>query len=169
MDEAVIKMSAVSKRFGTHQVLDHVDLFVPQKSVFAFLGNNGAGKSTAIRLIVGLSSPDAGCIHVLGRNIVKERASILRDIACLVEAPSAYPNLTAREFLKTGCFTRGISWHQHVVNLVALGGAKRLRVPIMNLLKLRTGIRWVSYGNPVLFWLEFVSSILRRLVFVSIR
>ena len=103
MQNCAIQMTDVVKSFKQHQVLKDLNLVVPERSIFAFLGNNGEGKSTAIRLMLGLLHPDQGSIHLLGKDIGKERSWILQQVGCLVEAPSAYPNLTAREFLRIAC------------------------------------------------------------------
>lgn len=99
MSELAIEMAEVSKSFGQHHVLRELDLKVPVQSIFAFVGNNGEGKSTAIRLILGLLLPDRGQVHLFGRAMPHQRKEMISSIGCLVEAPSAYPNLTAREFL----------------------------------------------------------------------
>ena len=56
----VIQMTGVCKAFGSHQVIDKLSMEVPEHSIFAFLGNNGEGKSTVIRLITGLLRADRG-------------------------------------------------------------------------------------------------------------
>ena len=101
MSEA-ITLERIEKSYGRRTVLDGLDLAVPEGSVFAFLGNNGHGKSTTIRLISGLSAPDRGTVRLFGRDIARAKRDALRETGFLIEAPSAYPNLTAAEFLRIG-------------------------------------------------------------------
>ena len=125
MASQVIDMRAVRKAFGTHQVIDGLSLSMPEHSIFGFLGNNGAGKSTVIRMITGLLRADAGDIEVLGLDVRTERQAILRQIGAIVDAPSLYPNLTAAEFLRIGCTIKKLPWSdiERVLMLVDMLGA----------------------------------------------
>jgi ABC-type multidrug transport system ATPase subunit len=157
MSNNAVYLSQVSKRFGKHQVLNNINLKVPEQSIFAFLGNNGEGKSTAIRLIVGLLKPDAGAIEVLGRNILQHRQTILREIGCLVEAPSVYPNLTAREFLSIGCSIKNLptSDIDRVLELVQLHTDKHRRIGQFSLgMKQRIALAHALLGTPKLLILD---------------
>lgn len=99
MSTNAVELRSIRKSFGRHCVLKGVDLDVPSGSVFAFLGNNGQGKSTTIRVLLGLMRADAGSARVLGCDVTRERRDVLARVGCLVEAPSAYPNLRGIEFL----------------------------------------------------------------------
>ncbi len=85
------------------KVLKGLDLNVPEGSIYGFLGGNGAGKSTTIRAILGLLSPQSGSIEVFGKNIQKNKQAILQKIGTLIESPSLYKHLNAREILKITC------------------------------------------------------------------
>ncbi|WP_395008915.1 ABC transporter ATP-binding protein [Undibacterium sp.] len=157
MSEFAIQMTNVSKCFDQHQVLKNLNLAVPYKSIFAFLGNNGEGKSTAIRLIVGLLKPDKGSIQVLGRHVNVERQLILREIGCLVEAPSAYPNLTAYEFLKIACSIKGLPLSEisRVLELVGLQVEQRRLIRHFSLgMKQRLALAHALIGRPKLLILD---------------
>lgn len=109
--------------------IDGLSLTMPEHSIFGFLGNNGAGKSTVIRMITGLLRADAGQIDVLGLDVRSARKAILKQIGALVDAPSLYPNLTAAEFLRIGCTFKNLAWSEidRVLLLVDMHGAgKRL-------------------------------------------
>ncbi|MBR7800544.1 ATP-binding cassette domain-containing protein [Undibacterium fentianense] len=152
-----IEMTAVSKRFGHLQVLQGLDLQVPRKSIFAFLGNNGEGKSTAIRLIVGLLQPDSGSIRVLDKDIRSHRQTILRDLGCLVEAPSAYPNLTAFEFLKIACLVKSLpnSEIERVLDSVGLRVDTQRLIRHFSLgMKQRLALAHALLGQPKLLILD---------------
>lgn len=69
MSEAVIELEGLGKCFGTHAALDGLDLRVPAGSVFGFLGRNGAGKTTAIKHLLGLLKADRGCARIFGQPV----------------------------------------------------------------------------------------------------
>lgn len=157
MSEFAIQMTNVGKYFGRHQVLKNLNLSVPYKSIFAFLGNNGEGKSTAIRLIVGLLQPDRGEIQVLGRHVHVERQQILREVGCLVEAPSAYPNLSAFEFLKIACVIKAMPSSEigRVLELVGLQVEQGRLIRHFSLgMKQRLALAHALIGRPKLLILD---------------
>lgn len=100
----VVKLSGVTKRFGTQVALDHVSLEVPPGVVFALLGENGAGKSTCIRTFLGLTDPDAGRAEVLGLDSHKDSLAIRQRVGYVPERPTLYEWMTVDEI---GWFTAG--------------------------------------------------------------
>lgn len=92
--EFAIRTDSLTKRFGSQLVVNEVDLRVPVGSVFGFLGPNGSGKTTTIRLLLGLASATTGEIEVLGRRIPEELRSVLPEVGALVEGPGFYPYLS---------------------------------------------------------------------------
>lgn len=152
-----IELRAVDKFFGQHHVLRHLDLQVPERSVFAFLGNNGHGKSTTIRLIAGLANADAGSVQVLGRDIRVERQQALAEMGCLIEAPSAYPNLTAREFLSIATRVKQLPGSEidRVLELAGLQADRRQRIEHFSLgMKQRLALAFALVGKPRLLVLD---------------
>ena len=93
----VIRLSNVTKRFGTQAALDNVTLEVPSGVVFALLGENGAGKSTAIRTMLGLIEPDSGESEVLGLSSRKQGLEIRRRVGYVPERPTLYEWMTVGE------------------------------------------------------------------------
>ncbi|MCK5329821.1 MAG: ATP-binding cassette domain-containing protein, partial [Candidatus Marinimicrobia bacterium] len=91
----VIKITKVSKSFGTLKAVNDLSLSVPEGAIFGFLGPNGAGKSTTIRMLLGLIKPDTGKITLLGQSITTGRNSALRKVGAFVEEPDFYINLSA--------------------------------------------------------------------------
>lgn len=98
--ETVIATRSAAKRYGEVLAVDSLDLDVRRGEVYGFLGRNGAGKTTTIRMVLGLIRPTSGEISVLGRQLKPGETSVFRRIGFLVEAASAYPNLTVRENLE---------------------------------------------------------------------
>jgi ABC-2 type transport system ATP-binding protein len=98
-DAPAIELRGLTKRFGSTLALDHVDLVVPPGLVFGFLGRNGAGKTTALRILSGLAGPTAGTAHVLGHEVTHAPNAVRSRIGFLPDVPGLYPWLTAREYL----------------------------------------------------------------------
>jgi ABC-2 type transport system ATP-binding protein len=93
-DAAAIATSGLTKRFRGRAVVDGLDLLVPRGSVFGFLGPNGSGKTTTIRMLLGLVSPSAGGIEVLGERMPDRAAGVLPRVGALVEGPAFAPYLS---------------------------------------------------------------------------
>jgi ABC-2 type transport system ATP-binding protein len=87
---SAIQLNGISKRFGKTIALDDVSFIVPQGVVCAVLGANGAGKTTAIRILLGLEAPDAGTAEVLGMSSTKQSLDICRRVGYVAEKPPLY-------------------------------------------------------------------------------
>jgi ABC-2 type transport system ATP-binding protein len=90
----VIRTRALTKRYGDLRAVDAVNLEVSAGDVYGFLGANGSGKTTAVRMLLGLVLPTSGEAEVLGRPMPTARRSVLPHIGSLVESPAAYPHLS---------------------------------------------------------------------------
>jgi ABC-2 type transport system ATP-binding protein len=101
---AVIRLQGVTKRYGSQVALDHVSFDVPPGVVFALLGENGAGKSTCIRVLLGLADPDAGQAIVLGLDSQRHSLEIRSRVGYVAERPTLYEWMTVAEI---GWFTAG--------------------------------------------------------------
>ena len=157
MTAAIIEMTGVSKAFGDRRVLDQLNLSVPEHSLFAFLGNNGHGKSTTIKLITGLLRADQGDIRVLGLDIKKQRNEVLKQIGCLIDYPSLYPNLDAGEFLSIGCLIKDLPTPEidRVLELVSMRDAKHVLIGKYSLgMKQRLALAHALLGKPKLLILD---------------
>jgi ABC-2 type transport system ATP-binding protein len=89
----------LTKRFGQQVAVDSLDLLVPTGSVYGFLGPNGSGKTTTIRMLLGLISPTSGAVEVLGRPMPRESTAVLPRVGALVEGPAFHPYLSGRDNL----------------------------------------------------------------------
>jgi ABC-2 type transport system ATP-binding protein len=94
-----IQTEGLTKRFGEMAAVDGIDLAVPVGSVFGFLGPNGSGKTTTIRVLLGLINASEGSWHVLGRSMPDQARDVLPDVGALIEGPAFYPWLTGRQNL----------------------------------------------------------------------
>jgi len=92
--DLAIETSGLSKRFASHAAVDAIDLAVPSGSVFGFLGPNGSGKTTTIRMLLGLATASDGWMRVLGVDLPGRLSSVLPRVGALVEGPAFYPFLS---------------------------------------------------------------------------
>jgi ABC-2 type transport system ATP-binding protein len=99
MVELAIKTSQLTKRFGDQAAVDGINLSVPKGSVFGFLGPNGSGKTTTIRMLLGLAEATEGTIELLGEEVPKRIEQILPKVGALVEGPAFYPFMSGRNNL----------------------------------------------------------------------
>ena len=97
--EAPVLTRGLTKRFRAQTAVDAVDLEVPAGAVYGFLGPNGSGKTTTIRMLLGLVTPTAGAITMLGRPMPERSTDVLRRIGALVEGPAFHPYLSGRQNL----------------------------------------------------------------------
>lgn len=99
MPDTAVSTRALVKRYHGITAVNSLDLDVRRGEIYGFLGRNGAGKATTIRMLLGLIRPSGGNITVLGRRIRAGETSVFSHIGFLVETATAYPNLTVRENL----------------------------------------------------------------------
>ncbi|MET1086404.1 MAG: ABC transporter ATP-binding protein [Arthrobacter sp.] len=89
-----IETQGLTKRFGQQVAVDGLDLAVPQGAVFGFLGPNGSGKTTTIRMLLGLAAASAGSVRLLGMDMPGRFQDVLPRVGALVEGPAFYPFLS---------------------------------------------------------------------------
>ncbi|GKV56073.1 ABC transporter ATP-binding protein [Sporosarcina sp. NCCP-2222] len=157
MSEFIIETKNLTKKFGATRVVNHVDLKVKKGEIYGFLGPNGAGKTTTIRMLLGLARPSKGSIHMFGKDIRKEKLAILRKVGSLVEYPSYYGHLTARENLEAVRVLLDVpkSRIDEVLSIVRLTKDAKRPVKGFSLgMKQRLGIATALLGNPELLILD---------------
>ena len=99
-DKIVIRAEGLTKQFGDFVATDHVSFEVHEGEIFGFLGANGAGKTTAMRMLCGLSQPSDGKATVAGFDVAKEHEQVKRHIGYMSQKFSLYDDLTVEENLK---------------------------------------------------------------------
>lgn len=97
--ELAISVRGLTKIFDGRKVVDDFDMEVPKGAIYGFLGPNGSGKTTTIRMMCGLLTPDAGAGHCLGFDILSEQNSIKENVGYMTQRFSLYADLTIRENL----------------------------------------------------------------------
>ncbi|WP_154605355.1 ABC transporter ATP-binding protein [Arthrobacter sp. AQ5-05] len=95
-DGPAIETHDLTKRFGKQTAVDRLELSVPAGAIFGFLGPNGSGKTTTIRMLLGLATASSGTATVLGRLMPRELDTVLPRVGTLVEGPAFYPFLSGR-------------------------------------------------------------------------
>src|SRR5436190_17702177 len=99
MSEPVIQLLNVRKSFGKHPVLKGLNLTIERGQIFALLGRNGAGKTTAIRMLMGLLNRDGGSIAVLGRDPQQEPLAVRESVGFLAEDQHMFGWMTIAQLL----------------------------------------------------------------------
>lgn len=105
---AIIRVQHLSKQFGEINAVDDLSFSVDKGEVYGFLGQNGAGKSTTIRMLLTLIQPTDGTIEILGLDLQKHRNEILRQTGAIIEKPDLYKYLTATENLRLFASMSGV-------------------------------------------------------------
>ena len=96
---AVIEAKSLTKRYGKHVAVDHIDLAIAEGEVFGLLGPNGAGKTTTILMVMGLTDVTEGTVRVLGLDPARQPLAVKRNIGYMPDSVGFYDTLTARENL----------------------------------------------------------------------
>lgn len=110
MSDPVVRTHGLTKRYrGGVLALDRADLRIERGEVYGFLGLNGAGKTTAIRMLLGMISPTAGYAELFGRRVHAEAVELWRRVGHLVETAAAFPGLTVLENLEVARRLQGVT------------------------------------------------------------
>ncbi len=143
--------------FGRHRVLHDLALHVEEGRIYGFLGRNGAGKSTTIRLFLKLLRPSAGRIRIFGRDLGNDYRSCLRQIGAMVEAPGLYDHLSGYDNLRVAQILRGLPEGsiREALDLTGLAPDAQRPVGQYSLgMKQRLGLAWALLGRPRLLILD---------------
>ena len=156
---SVIKVQNISKHFGSLKAVDDLSFEVKTGQVFGFLGQNGSGKSTTIRMLLSLIHPTSGNIEIFGKRIEKDREAILEQVGAIIERPDLYPYLSAREHLELFAKVRKQKIGEANINatLEKVGLAHRAKDKVQTFslgMKQRLGIGIALVHNPSLIILD---------------
>ncbi|MBC1778235.1 ATP-binding cassette domain-containing protein [Listeria booriae] len=108
MRENILETAALSKKFGDNYAVDHVNMTVQKGDIYGFIGKNGAGKTTFIRLITELMYKNGGDVSLFGSTHPKDIHQARKRIGAVIEGPSLYPNMTAHQNLNYYLLQKGI-------------------------------------------------------------
>jgi ABC-type multidrug transport system ATPase subunit len=152
-----IRTDQLSYCRGRQLIVDHLSLRVPAGSIFGFLGPNGSGKTTTIRLLLGLIQTTNPGIQLFGQELRDYRLPILRKTGALIEAPVLYPHLSGYENIEIGRLARRVERKQagSVLEMVGLARDAKKRVGSYSLgMRQRLRIALALLGNPDLLILD---------------
>lgn len=152
MSEIVLKTDGLTKQFGKRYAVDGLGLEVQRGDIFGFLGQNGAGKSTTIRMVLGLVRPTSGKIMLLGSDMARASMKALRRTGAIVESPAFYDRLSGRRNLQMfAAMSGGASEARinEVLNIVGLWGRAGDQVRVYSHgMRQRLGIAQALLPNP---------------------
>lgn len=157
MGNYIVETVGLSKEFKRFKAVDNINLKIEEGKIYGFLGTNGAGKSTTLKMLLGLVKPTKGQVKILDMNINKNREDILSKIGALIESPSYYGHLTAYENLEI--LRRVLKLEKNsieeVLKTVKLWDVRNKKVKEFSLgMKQRLGIAEALIGNPKLLILD---------------
>ena len=151
MSEYLLATHGLTKQFGHHKAVDHVDLHVKKGSIYGFIGRNGAGKTTFLKMISGLSQPTSGEIEMFGYKNAQLK-NVRSRISCLIESPGLYGNMSAYDNLAVKCRLFGINDKRYIENIlktVGLSNVGKKKTKHFSLgMKQRLGIAQAIVGEP---------------------
>ena len=154
----IIQTSGLSYRHSRHvPTLSNINLCVPRGSIYGFLGPNGSGKTTTLSLLLGLLPNQQGEIEIFGQHLQANREAVLGKIGALIETPSLYGHLTARENLEVYRSTYGATKArvEEVLRIVGLADTgKKLAKQFSLGMKQRLSIALALLPSPELLILD---------------
>jgi ABC-type multidrug transport system ATPase subunit len=155
----IIEVKNLSKDFNEIRAVDDLSFTVEEGQVYGFLGQNGAGKSTTIRMLLTLIRPTAGSISIFGLDLYKHRNEILRQVGAIIEKPDLYKYLTALENLKLFSAMSGVRLTEKKLmeQLEMVGLAERAKSKVKTYsqgMKQRLGIATALVHDPRLIILD---------------
>ena len=154
---AVIQTMGLSKRYKDRWAVDHLDLRVEQGDIYGFIGQNGAGKSTTLKLLCGLARPTQGEALIFGKPV---RDSVARRrVGALIEQPGLYPDLSGRENLRLYAALLGLDSPARQVEEISktVGLSPGEKKPVRHYsmgMKQRLGVALALLGGPDLLLLD---------------
>ncbi|MCA9940501.1 MAG: ABC transporter ATP-binding protein [Anaerolineales bacterium] len=122
MNEIVVRVRELSKQFGDNRALDAVSFEMKQGEVVGYVGPNGSGKTTTMRILLGLLPPDGGSIEIFGHDVQREFAHIGPRLGAVLDAHCLHPQLTVRETLMFYAELYGLNRSQRQENIAWLAG-----------------------------------------------
>ncbi|ETT54586.1 multidrug ABC transporter ATPase [Paenibacillus sp. FSL R7-269] len=152
MSEYVLQTNQLTKRFKGSVALDKVNISIRKGAIYGFIGQNGAGKSTLMRIVTGLAFPSEGTIELFGTGTERELTEARKRMGLIIEGPSLFPQMTARENLEVNRLLRGIPGQDSIrrmLELVGLQDTGRKKVKNFSLgMKQRLGLAVAMLNDP---------------------
>ena len=152
MSEYILKTSNLTKKYKNYKAINNVSLSLETGKIYGLIGRNGAGKSTFMKLIAGLSYPDEGHIELFGHTKESEIQLERKRIGCMIESPSINLSMTAKENMKLHRIIRGIpdeKIEDELLSLLDINNTGKKKVKNFSLgMKQRLGIAITLINSP---------------------
>ena len=149
---AILRTQNLTKRYGTKAAVDNVSLTVEKGDIFGLIGQNGAGKTTFMRMVTSLARPDGGTIELFGETEKAKIDGLRQRMGCVIETPALFYNLTGFQNLEYYRIQRGITDKNRVrecLELVGLTDTGKKKVKNFSLgMKQRLGLSLAILGKP---------------------
>ena len=153
----MIRAEGLSKFYDSRCVVDNVSFEIADQEIVGFLGLNGAGKTTVLRMLSGILSPSSGAIEINGRDLLSDPASLRWKIGFLPERPPVYEDMVVHQYLEFAAQLRGQSTHRvaEVTELTGLDNVSKQRIGTLSHgYRQRLGIAQAIVHNPALVVLD---------------
>lgn len=158
MKDIVLQTENLTKKYGNFTALDHVSIRLEQKHIYGFIGENGAGKSTFMKIVTGLCYPTEGTYSILGKEKEPDREKMRKYVGSMIEAPALYPNYSVMRNLELQRILMGNpdkTVCDKVLDMVGLTEVSHKKVSNLSMgMKQRLGIAKTLIGNPKILILD---------------
>lgn len=149
--EYILTTENLTKVYGKHRAADQINIHIKKGEVYGLIGRNGAGKTTILKMICGLSTPTSGSFTFKGKSGAELKKN-MKSIGSLIETPGLFPKMTAFQNVKLKCLSMGIKDDDYVNSLleqVGLSNVGKKNAQSFSLgMKQRLGIALALVGNP---------------------
>lgn len=154
-----LETRSLAKAYGRKHAVSDFNMHVPEGSIYGFVGKNGAGKSTVMKMVDHLVHPTSGCIYLFGQESDAKEQEILRRVGSLIEDPGVLPNMSAKDNLLCKALAIGLVNPQErcseILETIGLKEAASKRVKKLSLgMKQRLGVGLALLGSPDLLLLD---------------
>ncbi len=154
----IIETDNLTKAYGSKYAVKDINIHVREGGIYGLIGRNGAGKTTIMRMLSGLSAPTSGDYSIFGKT-GSERGAMMKNIGVLIENPGLYPHLSAYENLKIKCIGMGVPYKNTVEELLQTVGLENVdrkkRSGSFSLgMRQRLGIALALVGDPKMIILD---------------
>lgn len=149
--EYILTTDNLTKIYGEKRAADGISLHIKKGDVYGLIGRNGAGKTTVLKMICGLSGPTSGSVTFLGKTGA-ELSKVMNKIGALIESPGLFPKMSAYQNIKTKCILAGKNDDEYIMSLLKQVGLEKVgKKPAQSFslgMKQRLGIALALVGDP---------------------
>lgn len=153
----LLETDKLTKIYGKQKAVNEVNVHLEKGAIYGFIGRNGAGKTTFLKMICGMAKPTSGDITLFGKKN-NDRASEMKKIGVLIEDPGIFPGMTAYDNLKLKCKAAGINKEGYIEDILKTIGLEKVgkkKAGCFSLgMKQRLGIGLALVGDPELLLLD---------------